>query len=496
MSGADGTFGVPMFGEPMFGGEDLPPVLPTDYTRAPYTLQITDENGATLFRLETWIQAFWDQKINGASEIRFSVAYDDKAVDSLTFPHFVELYDKFGYFRDRCIIARRNRQVTDSGTTIFQYDAVNPLAQLGLTTIEAYTTGDATPTAITTILDSWFALQNNGKLPDLTIGTIDSSIGTALREIKVQDKSILAALRDLYRTVGGYYGVNTAGQFFWVESLTATAGLRVEMGHNMRSFESDVDWFDITNQVIARGKGAEPGVNLLTKTVDDSASQSAYGIMSRVFKYPKVYHQSMLDDIAASLLERLKDPVEQRRLGVLDLSLIDSDIDQQWYKLELGATVIVIYREIDENLQAPIMAMRVNLRNPLDVQIEATNATRTLEDIIADLLADKNELTGDTGGISSAAFQILLDDVGTVVTVADLPALLVTALGLDNVDELPDIGDMQDDYTQQDGFWIRQEGTAESGATDIIAVNNATGELFWYDAVNTVWRSLTHGQTS
>ena len=501
MAGVDGVFGRPMFGESMFAGQDIPPVPPPDYTRPPYTLQITDPNGNTLYRLDTWIQAFWDQKINGSSEIRFSVAFDDKAVDSLTFPNFVNLFDKFGELRDRCVIARRNRMMTDAGTVIFQYDAINPLAQLGLTTIEAYTTGDATPTAIGTILQEWFDLQNNGKLADLTIGTIDSSISAALREIKVQDKSILAAIRDLYGTIGGYYGVDTRGRFFWVDSLTPTEGLRVEMGHTMKSFESDVDWFDITNQVIARGKGADPDTNLLTTTVNDTTSQTAYGIMSRVFKYPKIHVQSMLEDVAESLLDRLKDPIEQRQLGVLDLSFVDSDVDQQWYKLELGATVIVIYRDIDEIVEAPIMAMRVDLKNPLDVKIEATNSTRSLDDLIADLLEDRNDLTGDTGGISPDELEALIlellgiGDIGEIIIEDNIGAAMALELGV-NEGELLDFGDMHNDYTEQDGFWIRQEGTVEAGSVSKIAVNVTTGEMFWYDEISDVWRSLTHAQTS
>jgi len=208
------------------------------------------------------------------------------------------------------------------------------------------------------VVDSLLDLQVNTH--PILLGAIDTAIGDNVVQLKVENKTIMAALLELRDLYGGYFWVNpTNRKFYWKRRQGRNTGQYIRIGKNGQHIEEIEDFSAMANRITALGKG-ETIESTLSVTVNDTTSQSTYGIVADTIVDKSIWNTTDLTAFANANLQTRKVPKKSYRIGVIDLARLTSG-DYQFFELEVGSKIRVMDTEFGLTLDTTIATIEREL---------------------------------------------------------------------------------------------------------------------------------------
>ena len=163
--------------------------------------------------------------------------------------------------------------------------------------------------------------------PKITIGHIDPEYAHKTRSLSVNGDSVLRAIFELHKTIGGHIFVDNDRRLHWLKTIGEDKGQQIRYRKNLVGITRDIDFTSLVNRVYVYGKGSgKERVKLTdmghpTEYLDDEDSIAKWGgVYARVFVDKRITHPETLMAWAERLLERLRDPVISYTINTIDLS--------------------------------------------------------------------------------------------------------------------------------------------------------------------------------
>jgi len=148
------------------------------------------------------------------------------------------------------------------------------MTQLSEEVIESYDTG-TDGKAVEDIIDDLLAFQR--KATKITKGTI-SVIGT--RTLKVDDRTIQAALLQLQESMGGYMYVDNNRALQWPTTIGEDKGQQIRFRKNLIGITRDIDYGGYCTKLHPVGGDEKLSDITLTKMLVDKSSADPYGYLT------------------------------------------------------------------------------------------------------------------------------------------------------------------------------------------------------------------------
>lgn len=314
----------------------------------------------------------------------------------------------------------------------------------GGTLIKVATT--RTTKTVREVVQSLFDMQVN-TLP-IYLGVIDNAIGSNNVQLKIENKSILAALLELRDLYGGYFWVNPSNRrFYWKRRQGRSTGQYVRIGKNGQHIEEIEDYSAMANRITALGKG-ETIESTLSVTVNDSTSQSTYGIVPDIIVDKTIWNMTDLTAFANANLQARKVPKKSYRIGVIDLARLTSG-DYSFFELEVGSKI----RVIDTDFSLAIDTTIASIERELDTGSVGAGSI-------------------DSGSASKVRISVTNPDAGTSTWGANEPSI-IPAEERDVTDTVADIIEALQDEQADTGFYDSLADTLPQ----VIQGDNSTSEL-------------------
>jgi phage minor structural protein len=396
-----------------------------DTQQEPYRLELRQQDGTLVYFLTNWWAGTWTEKTLAPSTIRFSYDATNEFADSFVFPNEVWLYKGDNTTVQQKFIITSPSDSESEGY-VFDVESKSLIYQLTKELVDDYSV--TVDTNISQIVQDLLDFQT--QTPVIGIGKIDRAIGDEQRTWKVENKTILEALYDLQRTVGGYFEVDVNRRLNWRRSIGFDLGHQIRLGKNSTLVTRTIDYTDLATRIIAYGFGVEKDVRL-TVTVNDASAQSSFGIIVGYFNDKSINDIDMLTEAANAELNRRKTPRTTYDIGVIDLSQGNSTLDYSFEAtaLTLGTRLNLIGGQSDVDIYTRVQEITRNLDNPLDVKVSVSNpdagtsawggneprqsTTESLEDFIVELFKAAKRVDNDVGTIDTIKRLI---DGGTIET--------------------------------------------------------------------------------
>ena len=288
-------------------------------------------------------------------------------------------------------------------------ETVSILSQLNDELVIDYDTGSAGK-AITQIVTDLLALQVSTN--PITIGTIQPTVS---RAISVQGGTILGALLKLRDTVGGYVSVDSDHKLNWMNNIGEDKGQQIRYRKNLIGITRTMDFANFGNRLYCYGAGEGDARIKLSDAegqvedyVEDAESQAIYGIIIRQLVDKSITHPDTLLAWANLKLAELKTPFISYRIDMVDLS--ERDVGFSFDALQLGSVVKVIDEDLGIDVEARIVKIRRrNLYDPEDIEIEISNHTKDVIDLLSEVY-DRQQLDHHTAIRIGAGQVIVLGD--------------------------------------------------------------------------------------
>ena len=262
-------------------------------------------------------------------------------------------------------------------------------------------------------------LSHQMREPKISIGYIDPEFRELTRSISVDGDSILRAIFELHKTIGGHIFVDNDRRLHWLKNIGEDKGQQIRYRKNLVGITRDIDFTSLVNRVYVYGKGSgKERVKLTdmghpTEYLDDEDSIAKWGgVYARVFVDKRITHPETLMAWAERLLERLRDPVISYTINMIDLS---SQEGMDFDKLRIGSIVTVIDEDLGINVKLNVVGL-----TRLDIQ----KAPHELEVTLASKIVDITDtLTGvyDNQQLSSHAATTV--SAGEVIVKGDFTVL-------------------------------------------------------------------------
>jgi hypothetical protein len=222
--------------------------------------------------------------------------------------------------------------------------------------------------SITDILQDLLAAQTQS--PIIRLGNVDSAIGTTEISISFENKSILECIEELRKIVGGFYYVDVNRFLHWKRRIGNDAGHWLRLDHNMSSVEVYQDFRQVKTRYIGYGAGISNDTRLSSEQ-NDATAQSSYGVIVGAFSQQRVNEQDTLDAMTEAELARWSAPATSYRIGVVDLSQVDSDrYSFEALMLVPGTRVNVICDAPAVDIVSRVRSVKWDLTDPAHVEVE------------------------------------------------------------------------------------------------------------------------------
>ncbi len=370
-----------------------------------YTIEILNGSHTLLRRLPKWGIATYTQRLNGLPTLRFTYPWDTEVVDLFTFPNLFALRDRAGNLLDRFNLATKGKRRTVNGQRFLELMGEGVLSQLSHEWITSYE-ASAAQSPETTFSEILGEFQINGVVRPIIMGPWAGAISSQSRKFKVENISILAALHEMRRQVGGYFFVDPLHRLRWVQNISGTDGQEIRIGKNLPGLEVDEDFRTITTRLHGKGHGIDDD-GRLTYTAD-SDNQGTFGIWPKTYEAQTVREIDQLVEMVDSRLEEVKIADKKLRADIIDLSEVDSDLDYSHEALIIGSQVRLIDGDLDETLDVHILGISRNLAQPAQVRIQISDTTTSplyggkqddIVDVLADILEALNERATQDWGL-------------------------------------------------------------------------------------------------
>lgn len=145
--------------------------------------------------------------------------------------------------------------------------------------------------------------------------------------------------------------------------------------------------------------------------IEDTTSQTAYGIKIKRITDKRITHPSTLLLWAQRVLTQFKDPIYYYTVGAVNLAE-HPDFSFDIEELEIGQIVRVINSDLNLNVNVKIVSLTTNLSRPEEITLELANATKTLSDSIGGAASNINLV--QNVAVQIGAGQVTVQGVFTV----------------------------------------------------------------------------------
>lgn len=333
------------------------------------------------------------------------------------------------------------------------------------------------------------------------LGVIDNAIGSQNVQLKIENKTIMAALLELRDLYGGYFWVNPSNRrFYWKRTQGRNTGQYVRIGKNGQHIEEIEDFSAMANRITALGRG-ETIESTLSVTVNDATSQGTYGIVPDIIIDKTIWNTTDLTAFANANLQARKVPKKSYRIGVIDLARLTAG-DYSFFEFEVGSKIRVIDTDFSLAIDTTIAAIERELDtggisgatggsggggassgSQSKVRIAVTNPEagttawggnepsvvpaeeRTAADTVADLLEMIQDQQADTG-----FFDSLSDQMAQVFQSGSASSETVREIITETIQQLIDAGTI---FVPSKGMSIQTVGTANAaGSNTTYAADN------------------------
>lgn len=467
-----------------------------------YRMEVRNPSGTLLAVVNDWHEADIEERVNEPVELSLSVWYQSPAREHLTFPNQVWLYrsDAVTPTHKTIIYHTVDKSTEGEIRTVTAWGIQRKLAD---EVIETYTTGEAGATIQQIVRD---LLGYQLLTPTVSLGTLSTAIGSAVRVVDVDNKTIAQVLDELRDTIGGFIYIDAANRLQWRTAIGNNLGHTIRIGRNATSITRTVDYSEIKTRIIAYGAGVTADTRLAV-TVNDSSAQSTYGVRVGTFTNQSITDADTLEAAATAVLRRSVVPQTRYAVDMIDLSRTDLyDLSFEAFALDLGSCVNLIASAISMDIWTRVVSVRRDLADPLDVQITVSDPEAgggvqgpdaggvndpttaepdTLESIIESIERRLQRLERDTGvarSINDLIGSVDLSDVGhwdTATNVGNLPELLEDIFEASPVPT--DVQNMKDAIEA----WMQEQDTSLTWAYVVEIFDDYLGVCGWNPVTQT-----------
>jgi len=368
----------------------------------PYRIEIHDADGERLAGVDAWHDGELRLAVDEASEVRFSVAADNPAAAYLVRPNTVTVRDRFGFYIDSFQIqetaGRRNGDATYKD--VFCQSAI---AQLGEEPVILY---EGAAMGVGAHVQALLDLQVRDN--PITLGDIDEAILEQTTYFRVQDATILRALLHMQgllpKAVAGHFWVDANRRLNWNVTLGNAEPYPLPIGGGLQGIEHTTDWSQLVNRVYFYGEGEDPATRLKLSDaegqeedyIDDADSIATYGLSPHIHIDRRYRYADSLVQAANRILEDFAEPRINVTINALDLAKSDEfpDVDD----LRIGGIYRVVDPDQSIDTEVEVVALTIDLANPLPVTVELTNQEKRLGDLfglLIDALHQPLDVDGD-----------------------------------------------------------------------------------------------------
>ncbi len=381
-----------------------------------YILEARDGDGDLVCILENAHKIEYSQAINQAPTLGFSLPADDTKEANLIKGNEVWVRN----YVNNTVVAKFRLSHRSDGrqvSLITRTDAEGIINQLADETVLSYEADNLTPTAIVTAL---LALQV--LTPAITIGTIAP---TDTRTLKVEGETMLRVLYRLRDSIGGYIYVDNDRKLQWPNSIGEDKGQQIRYQKNLLGIKRERDFTTIGNRIYAYGAGKGDARVKLSDVqandyVEDSQSQTDWGgIYIRRIRDKRITDPTMLLAWANLVLAEVKDPLITYQINTTDLAE-STEAGFDFNSLLLGSTVTVIDEDLGIDVSVQVVKLvHPDLIHPERIDIEVSNRTIDINDIIAKLLLEREEDGEAPDTTLNSAVVFIIDGGGSTITTGE-----------------------------------------------------------------------------
>ena len=396
-----------------------------------YTIEIHNTSDNLIAVLENAHNIYYQESINKAPVLRFSIPADDdkeeylvKANEIWLRNYELEVPEVVNKFRlSKRIDGRRD-------TIITSIEADGYLNQLA--DEEHVVDYEASSKTVTQIVTELLALQVLA--PAITIGTISPADTLSLKASA--GDTLLRTLFHLRDMVGGYIYIDDDRKLQWDNSIGADIGQQIRYQKNLLGVNKETDFTTIANRIYAYGSGSGDTRVRLSQAagtppdyVEDAASQAAWGgIFVKTIIDKSITDPDALLLWANAQLADLKDPIITYSVDNTDLAE-STEGGFEFEPITLGSTINMIDEDLGLDVSVHVVKItHRDLLHPEHVQLEVTTIdsssptirTKDIIDVISEQEIEidlEKKLPPSPTEISSITF--IIDGGGAAITTGE-----------------------------------------------------------------------------
>jgi len=340
-----------------------------------YVLEVHDASGDLLGYLREWWGGHWQSSRNEPGALRVIVHADNDLADDLVRPNQVWLRALPTTIGDTRPLLGKFRILKQSSTrgaerVRIAVQAEGILGQLGDELVIDYTASSQT---VKQIARDLLRLQEQDN--PIFMGRFYGNVGLQTRDFRADGVSVLGALQNLWKSVGGYFYVSpTTRKFHWVW-VGDDPGKQIRYRKNMKAITRTEDASNLITRVYMYGGGLDPDVQL--NLVDageaheyiDSSAVATYGIIPRKVTDRRITQSETLLRHARQVLAQNDRPRVTYDLDVANLAA-SGNADYAFEDFGIGDRVRVIDEGLDISEVCEVQAIDRDLDNPLNIRVE------------------------------------------------------------------------------------------------------------------------------
>ncbi len=406
-------FNASPFNGSAFNGSQVVQTVRTYSPDQFYILHLISSAGVFIRKIEGFTSGTWDAKINDPGTFTFTLPLTSTLVQTadLIYPNRVRLRDGSGERLKDFVIVKTTARMEASE---YEVECAGLLYLLGQEYVARTGVAGSTVTIRAHVASLMGNQINAGAIP--TGYLAQEYAGQTVTVGEHSDASILSALMELRKQVGGYIDIDNGGRLTWRTTSTDSAKYVLSLREDIATYEFSIDTSKIANRIYAKGniqtvsatshiRPNLPDLGGGAFYIQDSTSQGLYGIRPRRISYP-VESDAELALLAAATLARLKDPIITRNIGEIDLSRLQPDPDVAYTGFHPEYIYVGAKIRVEPPFQVPgdstfntmILSVKRDLIDPLLVEIEVGEID--------------TESTSGRGGGRESFFNRLADSFG------------------------------------------------------------------------------------
>ena len=359
-----------------------------------YRLEVYDDSNQRLAGIDQWFDGTMRLGLDEASTLRFSIARSDSSAALMVRPNTIWIRDRWGFLVDTFQIQQTAGRRTGDATYL-DVMCQSALAQLGEEPIVLYEGETDDGEALTVAQHVANLLETQVRDNALELGIVSDAIAAESLVFRSQDSTILGTLRRLQsalpKAVAGHFYVDATRHLHWTLEMGPQPERFLGLGQNLKDLNYTTDWSQLINRIYMYGEGEDPATRLKLTDAgeaeeykEDATSVATYGLAPRVKIDRRIRKPETLAMVGDRILEEFSTPQILIELDALDLAKSDEFPAVEDIYIGSNYRVVDTAQSIDTVVE--VVAMEINLANPVPVALELTNAARRLGDLIGDLI--------------------------------------------------------------------------------------------------------------